>query len=142
MKKSISLIVIIVLLFISCSPQKRLNRIIHNHPELITAVDTFKDTITIPGFVYDTIVSFEKSDTVFITKDSTTVRIIKINNDSLDVSIINDTIYLPIKVPVPVVKVEEKIIIPGYLKLILYLFIVYFICVLIKWFIRRKEKGK
>ena len=58
---------ILILLLVSCSPQKRLNRLITKHPNLIQ-LDTLivRDTIVIESFNYDTVTTFKYSDTTII----------------------------------------------------------------------------
>ena len=77
----IKLILISSLLF-SCSPQKRLNRIIKNHPELL-AKDTIKiiDTVIVENYNYDT-------TTIIKTHDTTTI----INNERVILRYFYDTL--------------------------------------------------
>ena len=58
---------ILILLLVSCSPQKRLNRLISKNPNLIQ-LDTLivRDTIVIESFNYDTVTTFKYSDTTII----------------------------------------------------------------------------
>lgn len=58
---------ILLLLLVSCTPQKRLNRLITKHPNLIQ-LDTLivRDTIVINSYNYDTITTFKYSDTTII----------------------------------------------------------------------------
>ena len=80
------LIILTVLLITSCSPQRRLHRLITKHPEL-TQMDTivFTDTTIIPEVRIDTIVHHSAlKDTVIITKDKLKLQLIEIN----------DTIYI------------------------------------------------
>ncbi|MFH2143028.1 MAG: hypothetical protein ABIJ97_11430 [Bacteroidota bacterium] len=79
-------LLIMALLFSNCSPQKRLNRMIRKHPELVQK-DTirFTDTTIIPEVRIDTAFHYESlKDTVFITKEKLTVRIHQLR----------DTIYI------------------------------------------------
>ena len=64
--KGISQIIIIILL-ISCTPQKRLNRLVRNYPYL-SKIDTIKivDTIVVPNYEYDTIETVTYHDTTII----------------------------------------------------------------------------
>ena len=64
--------ILILSLFVSCSPQMRLHRLVTKHPEL-TKIDTIKiqDTVIVPGPKLDT--AFHSSvlkDTVTITKEN------------------------------------------------------------------------
>ena len=58
---------ILILLLVSCSPQKRLNRLISKNPNLIQ-LDTLivRDTIVIESYNYDTVTTFKYSDTTII----------------------------------------------------------------------------
>ena len=64
-KKSIVQVLLIVL--IGCSPQKQLNRIIEKNPHL-TEVDTVRvvDTVVVTNYLFDTINRIESHDTVII----------------------------------------------------------------------------
>ncbi len=58
---------ILILIIVSCSPQKRLNKLIAKHPNLIE-LDTLivRDTIVVESYNYDTITTFRYSDTTII----------------------------------------------------------------------------
>lgn len=58
---------ILILLLVSCSPQKRLNRLITKNPDLIQ-LDTLivRDTIVVNSYNYDTVTTFKYSDTTII----------------------------------------------------------------------------
>ncbi len=68
-KKSISQILIICFL-ISCSPQKRLNRLVRKYPQL-TQLDTIRiiDTIIIDNYNYDTVETVNYHDTTIIVNN-------------------------------------------------------------------------
>lgn len=98
----------------ACSPQKRLNRLIDRHPELVrTDTITFRDTVRTMTIQADTIIMWSqlnRTDTVTILKERLTVRFIR-QNDSLQVKgeCLGDTIYIEKKIPVEtVVKVSNK----------------------------------
>jgi hypothetical protein len=102
---------LIALLF-SCSPQKRLNRLVKKHPELvkidtITVRDTIRDTINVTTELVkvDTIFSLnEIHDTITITKDNLTIRYYHDTvHDSIYISGKCDTIW----VEVPYEKIVE-----------------------------------
>ena len=61
----------VVLFFIGCSPQKKLNRLISKHPELLQR-DTLvvRDTIVIHDYTVDTITSLEFHDSVTVIDNS------------------------------------------------------------------------
>ena len=80
-KKSISQILIICFL-ISCSPQKRLNRLVRKYPQL-TQLDTIRiiDTIIIDNYNYDTVETVNYHDTTII-----------VNNERIEARYFYDTL--------------------------------------------------
>lgn len=80
-KKSISQILIICFL-ISCSPQKRLNRLVRKYPQL-TQLDTIRiiDTIVIDNYNYDTVETVNYHDTTII-----------VNNERIEARYFYDTL--------------------------------------------------
>ena len=101
--KNTILIIITILIFASCSPQKRLHRLVTKHPEL-SRIDTIKiqDTILVPGVKTDTV--FRSSllhDTVTISKEKLKIRLIEIN----------DTIYLDAVVEPDTVIITKEILV-------------------------------
>lgn len=80
-KKSISQILIICFL-ISCSPQKRLNRLVKKYPQL-TQLDTIRiiDTIVIDNYNYDTVETVNYHDTTII-----------VNNERIEARYFYDTL--------------------------------------------------
>lgn len=79
-----AIILISLMIIVSCSPQRRLNRLIDKHPSLVQ-----NDTV----FIKDTIITKEvKSDTAFFYL----VDSIIVTNEKLEIKYIkkNDTIYL------------------------------------------------
>ena len=118
--------VILIALLFSCSPQKRLNRLIKKHPELvktdtIVVRDTIRDTVNITTNLtrVDTIFSFNQVfDTITITKDNLTVRYYHDTvHDKVYISGECDTIWVEVpyeriveyKVPCNTASVEENI---------------------------------
>ena len=90
-----------ILLLLSCSPQKRLHRLVTKHPEL-TRIDTIKiqDSVFVPGTNIDTV--FRASllhDTVTITQEKLQIKIIEKN----------DTIYLNAKVEPDTIIITKEI---------------------------------
>ena len=88
---------------ISCSPQKRLARLLKKHPELLIA-DTIKikDTILVPGIKIDTF--FHKSalkDTIKFSKEKLKLKLFEFN----------DTIYVNADVKPDTVYFERKIVV-------------------------------
>ena len=99
LKKIIYLI--IILLLTSCSPQKRLNRLINKYPEL-SKTDTIKliDSVIVPAIKTDTFFSsFALKDTITITKEKLKIKLVKIN----------DTIYLNAEVEPDTIIFEREI---------------------------------
>ena len=116
----------IILILASCTPQKRLNRLVKKHPELIK-VDTLS--------VHDTIhTETIKADTVF--KDTTFLRLLRdtitVVNDRLRINTyhyrdsifiegecIGDTIIREIRVPYKYIQPVTKVKTPAYLIIVL-----------------------
>lgn len=98
--KQISCIVISLFLLASCSPQRRLNRLIGNHPELariqvkdtvLTVIET--DTVYIPERTIDTFFSFS-TDTFIVTDSGVTITVIKeVDRWRLKTVVNRDTLY-------------------------------------------------
>ena len=67
----------------ACSPQKRLNRLIEKHPELVQN-DTIHDTTRVitERVRIDTVLTLETlSDTVILTKDKLKIKTVFLNNE-------------------------------------------------------------
>lgn len=103
--KIIFLFITLLLLF-SCTPQQRLNRLVHNHTELITT-DTIRDTTIVPGWQYDTIVQL-KNDTVVVQKDGVTVTLYKWKTDSIFVEVEKEQDTVFVDVPCPQYNIQDK----------------------------------
>ena len=105
----------IIALLIGCSPQKRLNRIVKNNPQLLK-IDTLKivvrDTIIIESQTYDTITKFFHSDTIQVIDNSRIT--LKYYYDTIEKNIYHsvdyktDTIFFEKIVPVEVERVVIK----------------------------------
>jgi len=61
--------ILILLILASCSPQKRIERIIKRHPEIQTT-QTITDTVYIKPVSIDTVFLLEPQDTIIITDTS------------------------------------------------------------------------
>jgi signal peptidase I len=76
-----------LLFLFSCSPQKRLTRIIENHPELIQIDTIFDyDTIIYENLHTDTLINeklIKVFDTIEIKKDRLVIRYIKLPGDTI-----------------------------------------------------------
>jgi hypothetical protein len=100
-------------MLISCTPQRRLERLLKKHPEL-TNVDTvvIRDTIriTIPKVRIDTVVNIEELwDTVYLEKDQLTVKVWRDRYNKVYIQGQCDTVFIEkiIDRRVPV-KIYEK----------------------------------
>lgn len=100
--------VLVIALLPSCTPQKRLDRLLRNHPELLNYRDTvrFTDTFVVPKIKIDSVFSIN-FDTVQIVRDCVRVKLVK-HRDTIRLTITKpaDTVYKQIKVPVK--KVQES----------------------------------
>ena len=96
-------ILIVSIYFVSCSPQKRLNRLIDRHPEL-SQQDTIRDTVTfiIPEVRVDTFLTLENLlDTVYITEDRLKIKTIyKDNKIFIQGKCETDTVEIIREIPV------------------------------------------
>jgi hypothetical protein len=122
---------LILLLFLaSCTPQKRLERLIRNHPELVR-VDSVKiiDTVITRIVSIDTMQVMNTYDTFIVNRDRLTVQVIR-HQDSIYVygKCAGDTVVLERKVPVRIIEVKESTSVPWWV----YAFLVLVLVVL--WF--------
>ena len=95
--------IILVLTLLSCSPQKKLHRLLKKHPELLQT-DTIKinDSIFIPEIHIDTIFHYSTlKDTIVITKENLKIKILELNDTVyLDASVKSDTVVIVKDIPV------------------------------------------
>jgi hypothetical protein len=97
----IILYIILSIGLLSCSPKQRFNRLVKNHPWLLTTdtliiKDTIRDTIriTIPEVRVDTVVKVDQLyDTVTITKDRLKVKVWRVN-DKVYINGKCDTVFI------------------------------------------------
>ena len=122
---------LILLLFLSsCTPQKRLERLIRKHPELVR-VDSVKiiDTVITKSVSVDTMQVMNTYDTFIVNRDRLTVQVIR-HQDSIYVygKCAGDTVVLERKVPVRIIEVKESTSVPWwvYAFLILVLVVLWF----------------
>jgi hypothetical protein len=111
--KKIKIILLSLIIFYSCSPQQRLNRILKNNPTLIgVSTDTVqvKDTILIESLVFDTTKLIEYHDTTVIIN---TERVLaKYIFDTItkeiyhEITCKGDTVYYYKEVPFQVEKIK------------------------------------
>ena len=98
-------IILISLLFICCSPQERLNRLITKHPELLQK-DTIivRDTVVVENYNYDTTTIIRSHDTTTVINNERVV--LKYYYDTLreviyhEVECLGDTVYIETLVPI------------------------------------------
>jgi len=110
-----SLLIIIVLIllvssFTACSPQRRLQRLVAHHPELLAA-DTLlvHDTLVMAAIVADTSIPLTRlTDTVVIARDKLEIKLVKIR-DTIHVTgtCKADTIVRELRVPVEKIKLVK-----------------------------------
>ncbi len=122
---------LLLLLFLSsCTPQKRLERLIRKHPELVR-VDSVKiiDTVITRSVSIDTMQVMNTYDTFIVNRDRLTVQVIR-HQDSIYVygKCAGDTVVLERKVPVRIIEVKESTTVPWwvYVFLILVLVVLWF----------------
>lgn len=96
-------ILLISLLLFSCSPEKRLSRLLHNNPNLIKTDTVFKhDTVTVFGVYHDTIMrNTITKDTVIIKDKQLTIKYFN-TGEKVYVSGKCDTVTIIKEVPVQV----------------------------------------
>lgn len=97
---------VLILLLASCTPQKRLDRLIRRHPELVR-VDSVKivDTVITRDVSVDTMRVMNTHDTFIVNRDRLTVQVIR-HQDSIYVfgKCAADTVVIERNVPVRVVE--------------------------------------
>lgn len=92
-------VLILVLVLVSCSPMKRLERFEKNHPylfESVTETDTFTvfDTVYVPKIKHDTVFNIT-TDTMYLEKDRLKVKIVyKDSVIYVDGECVGDTVYI------------------------------------------------
>ena len=121
----------------SCSPEKRLNRLLTKHPDLIQIDSVLvSDTILIPERKYDTLVKILEGDTIIIIKDRITTKLIKLPGDSIIVqtTVPGDTIVKTHYIYNTVYKDSDKWYneIPWWVVLVLILTMLLLIIVVLK----------
>jgi len=112
--RSLSFILILIFI-IACSPQKKLNRLIKKHPELLTQ-DTLNlvihDTIYVENVYYDTVTQLSYHDSTIVVNNEKVY--LKYFYDTLtreifhEVTCYGDTVYYTKEIPVIVDKIVIK----------------------------------
>ncbi len=103
-------IIFLLLMLSSCSPQRRLERLVAHHPELRMA-DTLlvRDTIITLPVVADTALSIMRlTDTVTISRDRLEIKLVRIN-DTIHIKgkCKTDTIVRELRIPVEKIKLVK-----------------------------------
>ena len=101
----IAILCLLLCLLFSCTPQRRLNRLLTNHPELLEK-DTIivKDTVVVQNYNYDTTTIIRLHDTTTVINNERVV--LKYYYDTLreiihhDVECLGDTVYIETLVPI------------------------------------------
>jgi hypothetical protein len=96
---------LLLYLFFSCTPQRRLNRLLTNHPELLEK-DTIlvRDTVVVENYNYDTTTIIRLHDTTTVINNERVI--LKYYYDTLrevihhDVECLGDTVYIETLVPI------------------------------------------
>jgi hypothetical protein len=116
-----SFIILLAILF-SCSPQKRLNRLLKKHPELVQTDTIWKtDTVIVEAVKIDTTFKF-KHDTITIVEDRLTVKTFYNYHDStiyISAKCKSDTIIREIPVQVQTISAKDTTDWNFYLLIIL-----------------------
>jgi hypothetical protein len=137
-----TLILILIFTVTSCSPQKKLQRLVKNNPELIR-VDTihFRDTINVvTNQVYkDTLTTLKSisKDTLIITKENLRIKTFyNYHTDSIFISgeCQSDTVFVPYEVAIPVSNIVMEEVGFNWNKLITILIIIGLIIAVFKIF--------
>ena len=96
-----SFLAVILILLVSCSPEKRLSRLVKHHPELkVTDTLIIRDTVSLALIQADTVLHIDSLfDTVTISKDRLEVSILRLH----------DTLYVQGKCKADTIFFEKKI---------------------------------
>jgi hypothetical protein len=121
--------------FVACSPQRRLNRLVRKHPELISK-DTVRiiDTIRIPSIQLDTTIETKPVDTVYLEKERLQLQIIR-HYDTLKIHSLVKPEKIIIKKEIPVEKIVVKKV-PNQLNKYLFLSLLFLLFLFILTFRR------
>jgi hypothetical protein len=101
----IAILCVLLCFLFNCTPQRRLNRLLTNHPELLEK-DTIivKDTVIVQNYNYDTTTIIRLHDTTTVINNERVV--LKYYYDTLreiihhDVECLGDTVYIETLVPI------------------------------------------
>ena len=101
----VTILFLLLYFLFGCTPQRRLNRLLTNHPELLEK-DTIvvKDTVVVQNYNYDTTTIIRLHDTTTVINNELVV--LKYYYDTLreiihhDVECLGDTVYIETLVPI------------------------------------------
>lgn len=134
---------LIIVLLASCTPQKRLARLVKKHPELvradtITVIDTF--TVVTPRTRIDTFYSIKQLiDTVVLQKENLKV-VTYLKNDTVYLNAECDTIVIEkirtVNVPTNTIELKKQYFWED--RWFKFLFIVIFVALLIRWLLSKQ----
>ena len=101
----VAILFLLLYFLFSCTPQRRLNRLLTNHPELLEK-DTIivRDTVVVENYNYDTTTIIRTHDTTTVINNERVV--LKYYYDTLreiihhDVECLGDTVYIETLVPI------------------------------------------
>jgi len=101
----VAILFLLLYFLFSCTPQRRLNRLLTNHPELLEK-DTIivMDTVVVENYNYDTTTIIRLHDTTTVINNERVV--LKYYYDTLreiihhDVECLGDTVYIETLVPI------------------------------------------
>ena len=134
---------LIILLMASCTPQKRLAKLVKKHPELvrvdtITVVDTF--TVVTPRTRIDTFYSIKQLiDTVVLQKENLKV-VTYLKNDTVYLNAECDTLVVEkirmVNVPTNTIELKKQYFWED--RWFKFLFIVIFVALLIRWLLSKQ----
>jgi len=109
--KKILLGILLFTFFISCSPQKKLNRLIKRNPHLAGKVTIYsRDTIVTQSVSKDTLFSFTNTkDTVILKQDNMTIKYFyDTKTDSVYLKGKCDTVWITRDVPISVTNISSQ----------------------------------
>ena len=98
------LLLLLILLIFSCTPQKRLNRLLRAHPELVSKDTVFvNDTVRISSVTHDSVFHYLQPDTLVLVKDRLTMKYFyNVKDSTVYLSGKCDTVFMIRKIPVTI----------------------------------------
>ena len=138
------LILILSVLIISCTPQKKLARLVKKHPELVSTETIYKSDTTITEKIKTDsfFVSHQLTDTFTVVKDNIKYRIIKsFDTIRINIEVPADTIIKEIPITQNVVQpIEQK---RSVLKNIFYgLLLIILLYIIINYYLKKYGKPR